>query len=163
MSTWIRTWFFDSRLVYIWKVIHSQKTKLPVTITSFWNSIFLSVSELEKSIFLDLVLLCFTPQLLPTLSIDLLDGQPLILCQLHCHLLVSEFSTQWNSIGQKKQRWKAVLEPGLLTFTLLVCRTKQDAWYKQIRLMKGSDFLIIRSSQHFIGNTFTRTALRELH
>ena len=33
------------------------------------HSIFLPVSELEKSIFLDLVLLRFTPQLLPTLSI----------------------------------------------------------------------------------------------
>ena len=29
--------------------------------------------------------------------------------------------------------------------------------------MKGSDFLIILSSQHFIGNTFTHTALRELN
>ena len=42
-------------------------------------------------------------------------------------------------------------------------RTKQGTWYKQIQLMKGSDFLIILSSQHFIGNTFTRTALRQLH
>ena len=75
------------------------------------HSIFLPVSEPEKSIFLDLVLLHFTPQLLPTLSIDLLDGQLLILRQLHCHVPVSEFSTQWNSIRRKKQRWKALHEP----------------------------------------------------
>jgi len=75
------------------------------------HSIFLSVLQLEKSIFLDLVLLCFTPQLLPTLSIDLLDGQLLILRQLHCHMPVSEFSTQWNSIRRKKQHWNALHEP----------------------------------------------------
>ena len=52
----------------------------------------------------------------------------------------------------------------ILTFTLLIFRTKQGAWYKQIQLVKGSDFLIvILSSQHFIGNTFTHTALWELH
>ena len=51
----------------------------------------------------------------------------------------------------------------ILTFTLLIFRTKQGIWYKQIQLMKGSDFLIILSSQHFIGNTFTHTALWELH
>ena len=63
--------------------------------------VFLSVSELEKSIFLDLVLLYFTPQLLPTLSIDLLDGQLLILCQLHCHVPVSEFLLSGKQSGKK--------------------------------------------------------------
>ena len=101
--------------------------------------------RLEKSFFLDLVLLRFTPQLLPTLFIDLLDSQLLILRLLHCHVPVSEFSTQWSSL------------------TLLIFRTKQGTWYKQIQLVKGSDFLIILSSQHFIGNTFTHTALWELH
>ena len=94
------------------------------------HSIFLSVLELEKSIFLDLVLLFFTPQLLPTLSIDLLDGQLLILCQLHCHVPVSEFLLSGKPIRQKKQRWKAVLEPraqSLLAFTLLVFKSKQGA------------------------------------
>ena len=75
------------------------------------HSIFLSVSQLEKSIFLDLFLLRFTPQLLPTLSIDLHDGQLLILRQLHCHVPVSEFFTQWNSIRRKKQHWKVLHEP----------------------------------------------------
>ena len=41
---------------------------------------------------------------------DLLDGQLLILRQLHCHLPVSEFSLQWNSIRRKK-RWKALHKP----------------------------------------------------
>ena len=93
-SARIRTQYFDSRFIYIWKVIHSQKTTLAVACNHklFKHSIFLSVSELENSIFLDLVLLCFTPQLLPTLSIDLLDSQLLILRQLHCHVPVSEFS-----------------------------------------------------------------------
>ena len=40
MSTRIRTQYFDSCLIYIWKNIHSQKTKLPVTITSFWNIVY---------------------------------------------------------------------------------------------------------------------------
>ena len=48
----------------------------------FWNivyCIFVCFGTGEEH-FLDLVLLHFTPQLLPTLSIDLLDGQLLILC-----------------------------------------------------------------------------------
>ena len=130
------------------------------------HSIFLSVSQLEKSIFLDLFLLRFTPQLLPTLSIDLHDGQLLILRQLHCHVPVSEFFTQWNSIRQKSNIGRHCMNhtlKSLLAFTLLVFKTKQGAWYKQIQLMKGSNFLIILSLQHFIGNTFTCAALREVH
>ena len=80
------------------------------------HGIFLSVSQLEKSILRDLVLLHFTPQLLPTLSMDLLHGQLLILHQLHCHLPVSEFSKQWNSIRRKMQRWKALHEPHTLIY-----------------------------------------------
>ena len=34
MSAQIGTQYFDSHFVYIWKVIHIQKTKLPVAITS---------------------------------------------------------------------------------------------------------------------------------
>ena len=129
------------------------------------HSIFLSVSQLEKSIFLDLVLLRFTPHLLPTL-IDLLDGQLLIVRQLHCHVPVSEFSTQWIQSGKKSNVGRLCMNhtlKSILTFTLLIFRAKQGVWYKQIQLMKGSDFLIIISSQHFIGNTFTHTALWELH
>ena len=90
MSTRITTQHFDSRFVYIWKVVHIQKTKLPmVTPTRLLSR--------------------FTRQLLPTLSVFLLDGQLLILRQLCCHVHISEFSTQWNSIRQKDVHWKAVL------------------------------------------------------
>ena len=58
VSARIGTQYFDSRFVYIWKVDHIQKSKLPIAITSI---IYLSVPELENSVFLDLVLLRFTP------------------------------------------------------------------------------------------------------
>ena len=58
VSARIRTQYFDSRFVYIWKVDHIQKSKLPIAITSI---IYLSVPELENSVFLDLVLVRFTP------------------------------------------------------------------------------------------------------
>ena len=133
------------------------------------HSIFLSVSQLEKSIFLDLVLLRFTPQLLPALSIDLLDFQLLILRQLHYRTVTYQFLNFLPSgiqSGKKSNVGRHCMNhtlKSILTFTLLIFRTKQGTWYKQIQLMKGSDFLIILSSQHFIGNTFRYTALWELH
>ena len=73
----------------------------------------MSVSELEKSIFLDLVLLHFTPQLLPTLSVDLRDGQLLILCQLHCHVPVSEFLLSGKQSGEKSNVGRQCLNHAL--------------------------------------------------
>ena len=49
----IRTQYFDSHFVYIWKVVQIQKAKLPVAIT---NIIWLPILELENSVSLDLVL-----------------------------------------------------------------------------------------------------------
>ena len=164
----IRTQYFDSHFVYIWNVVHSQKTTLPVTIISFWNIVYFCLFRNWRRAFswawfsYVLLLSCF---LLFLLFIDFLDGQLLILRQLHCHVPVPEFSTQWNSIRQKNVGRLCVNHTltSILTFTLLFFRAKQGVWYKQIQLMKGSDFLIIVSSQHFIGNTFTHTALWELH
>ena len=83
------------------------------------------------------------------------------------------FSSQWNSIGQRNQCWKAALELGAwisLHFRSSRFQTKQGAWHKRIKLMKVSDFpstrttnsvrLILGSQK---GNNFTRTALRESH
>ena len=108
----IRTQYFDSRFVYIWKVVDIQKTKLPVAIT---NIIYLSIGQNWRTAFswtwfyyvlLDL--------LLPTLFIVLLDGPLLTLCQLCCHVhyMNLNFSTQWNPIRQRNRRWKAALELG---------------------------------------------------
>ena len=55
-SARVRTQYFDSSTVYTWKVVHIQKTEPPVAI----NIIYLSVPELENSVFMDLVLLRFT-------------------------------------------------------------------------------------------------------
>ena len=84
--------------------------------------LYLSVPELENRVFLDLVLLSFTPVATNSFSCP---------------------STQWNSIGEEtdvgRQRLNRALE-SLFTFTLLVFRTKQGAWHKRIQLRKGFHF-----------------------
>ena len=100
MSDRIRAQYFDSRFVYIWKVVYIQKTsKLPVAITN-WRTAF-------SWTWFSFVLL----QLLPTRFIVLLDGQLLILRQLRCNVHVTEFfyPVEFN---RSKWRWKAALESG---------------------------------------------------
>ena len=79
MSDRIRTQYFDSCFVYIWKVVHIQKTRLPVAITN-WRTAF-------SWTWFSYVLL----QLLSTLFIVFLYGQLLIIRQLRCHVHVTEF------------------------------------------------------------------------
>ena len=80
MSDRIRAQYFDSRFVYIGKVVYIQKTsKLPVAITN-WRTAF-------SWTWFSFVLL----QLLPIPFIVLLDGQLLILRQLLCNVHVTEF------------------------------------------------------------------------
>ena len=62
---------------------YNHKTKVPEAIT---NIICLSFSELENSVFLDLVLLRFTPATSYSFS-----GPSCQASQLHCHVHVSEF------------------------------------------------------------------------
>ena len=100
MSDRIRAQYFDSRFVYIGKVVYIQKTsKLPVAITN-WRTVF-------SWTWFSFVLL----QLLPTPFIVLLDGQLLILRQLRCNVHVTEFfyPVEFN---RAKWRWKAALESG---------------------------------------------------
>ena len=100
MSDQIRAQYFDSRFLYIWKVVYIQKTsKLPVAITN-WRTAF-------SWTWFSFVLL----QLLPTPFIVLLDGQLLILRQLRCNVHVTEFfyPVEFN---RAKWRWKAALESG---------------------------------------------------
>ena len=52
------------------------------------------------------------------------------------------FSTQWNSIRRRNQRWKVALEQGAwisLHFHSSLL-SKKGAWHKQIQEKKGSDF-----------------------
>ena len=105
--------------------------------------LYLSVPELENSVFLDLVLLSCTP-----------------VATLHSYTvkyMFLTFSTQWNSIGWRNWRWKVVLE-SLFTFTLLVFRTKQGAWHKRIQLGKGFHFIstrTINSVQLILGSQYS--------
>ena len=83
VSAGIRIQYFDSLFVYIWKVVHIQKTKLPVAITNiiiyyiilyyicpFWN---------WRTVFSWTWFSYILLKLLATLSIVLLDNQVLIL------------------------------------------------------------------------------------
>ena len=103
---------------------------LPVAITNK-NIIYLSVPELENSVFLDLVLLSCTPVATNSFS---------------CPSLQSSYTATLSSTcfwfflpSGRNRRWKAALE-SLFTFTFLVFRTKQGAWHKRIQLRKGFHF-----------------------
>ena len=85
MSARIRTQYFDSRFFYIWKDVH-----IPRLISPSQSTLYICPLNQRKAwswTRLSHVLL----QLLPALSILLLDGQLLILRQLHWHVHVSEF------------------------------------------------------------------------
>ena len=47
----IRSQYLDSHFVYILNVIHSQKTTLPVTITSFWNTVYFCLFPTGEELF----------------------------------------------------------------------------------------------------------------
>ena len=104
-----------------------RDSELSVAITIV---IYLSVPELESSVFLDSVLLRFT-----AVALVLLDCQLLILRQLRCHVHVSEFFYPVEFNRAKKPDietnvGRPALKPALeslFTFTLLVFRTKQGA------------------------------------
>ena len=167
MSARIRTQYFDSRFVYIWKVVYIQKTKLRVAITNIlrnWRS---------NSVFLDLILLRFTPVAsytfyCPSWRSTANSLSATLSCTCFWIFLPSGIqSGKETDVGRQRLNW--VLE-SLFTFGLLVFRTKQGAWHKRIKLMKVSDFpstrttnsvrLILGSQK---GNNFTRTALQESH
>ena len=50
------------------------------------------------------------------------------------------FSTQWNSIGQRNQCWKAALESLSSSSLFSFSELNKALWHKRIHLMKGSDF-----------------------
>ena len=127
MSDRIRAQYFDSRFVYIWKVVYIQKTsKLPVAITN-WRTAF-------SWTWFSFVLL----QLLPTRFIVLFIVRFIVRSTANSSsatlmYMLLNFSTQWNSIGRSdagRQRLNRVLD-FLFTFTLLIFRAKQGAWLKR--------------------------------
>ena len=124
MSDRIRAQYFDSRFVYIWKVVYIQKTsKLPVAITN-WRTAFSGLGSLRFT----------TVASLATPFIVLLDGQLLILRQLRCNVHVTVFFCPVE-FNWAKGRWKTALESGawlsLHFLILLVFRTEQGAWLKR--------------------------------
>ena len=129
VSARIRTQHFDSRFVYIWKVVHSQKTKLPVAITSFWKIVLFVRSGTGEQRFPGLWFSCVLLQLLPILSVDLLDSRLLILCQLRCHVHVFGIqSGERSDVG--RHRLNRALE-SLFTLTLFVFKPKQGVWLNE--------------------------------
>ena len=130
VSARIRTQYFDSSTVYTWKVVHIQKTELPVAI----DIIYLSLPGLEKSVFMDLVLLRFTAAAsysfcYPSWWSTANCSSGTLSCTRFWIFQPSGIqSGEETDVG--RQRLNQALE-SLLTFTLLVFRTKQGAWRKR--------------------------------
>ena len=135
---------------------YNHKTKVPEAIT---NIICLSFSELENSVFLDLVLLRFTPATSYSFS---------------CPSWRSSFTATpsctcfWIFLPSGIQSGE---ETDVGTFILLLFRNKQGAWHKGTQLMKGFDFpftttknsirlIFVLGIFYWQSNTFTRTAFK---
>ena len=102
-------------------------------------------------------------QLLPTLSIVLLDDQLLILRQLHCHVHVSGFFYPVEFNRAKKPTLEGSAWISLFNFTLLIFRTKQGPWHKRIHLMKGSDFPSTKQLETRSDLSMARNILLAIH
>ena len=122
----IRTQYFDSCFIYFWKVLLCRGL-LPFAITNK-NIGYLSVTELKNSVFPNLVLLSCTPVATNSFSCPSLRWS---------YTVKYMFLPSGIQLGEEtnvgRQRLNRALE-SLFTFTLLVFRTKQDAWHKQIQL-----------------------------
>ena len=143
---------------------HSQ-IELPVAIT---NILYLSVPELENSVFLDLVLLCDTavasyPFYCPSWRSTPTSSSAMLSRTCFWIFLPSGIqSGKETDIGRQHLN--------LSTFTLLIFRTKQGPWH----LMKGSDFPPQDGNKlgptypclaifYWQSITFTRTVSQESH
>ena len=100
--------------------------------------------ERSNGIFLDLILLRFTPAAsscsfyCPSWQSTANSSSATLSCT--CFWISLPSGIQWGEetdVGRQRLKW--VLE-SLFTFALLVFRTKQGNWHKRIQLMKGSDF-----------------------
>ena len=143
----MRTQCFDSRFVYFWKVIHTAVQQMtPRSNHQQKHSTFVRSGNGEQRFpglgSLKLYSSCYQLFVLSFFTV-----------KLHSYTvkyMFLNFSTQWNPIGWRNWRWKAALEPGswisLITFTLLVFRTKQGAWHKRIQLMKSFHFPSTRTT-----------------
>ena len=123
-----------------------RDSELPVAIT---NVIYLSVPELESSVFLDSVLLRFTAVALCSSWRSIATSSSATLSCTCFRIFLPSGIQSGEETSWRHRRWKAALEPkleSLFTFTLLLFRTKQGAWHKLIHLMKGSDFPSTRTT-----------------
>ena len=99
--------------------------------------------ERSNGIFLDLILLRFTPAAscsfyCPSWQSTANPSSATLSCT--CFWISLPSGIQWGEetdVGRQRLKW--ALE-SLFTFALLVFRTKQGNWHKRIQLMKGSDF-----------------------
>ena len=135
---------------------YNHKTKVPEAIT---NIICLSFSELENSVFLDLVLLRFTPA--TSYSFSCPSWRSSFTATLSCTCF-------WIFLPSGIQSGE---ETVVGTFILLLFRNKQGAWHKGTQLMKGFDFpftttknsirlIFVLGIFYWQSNTFTRTAFK---
>ena len=134
---------------------YNHKTKVPEAIT---NIICLSFSELENSVFLDLVLLRFTP--VTSYSFSCPPWRSSFTATLVCTCF-------WICLPSGIQSGE---ETDVGTFILLLFRNKQGAWHKGTQLMKGFDFrftttknpcdILLAMIQHFHKYSFQ---MRESH
>ena len=112
---------------------------LPVAITNK-NITYLSVPELENSVFLDLVLLSCTPVATNSFSCrSLQSSYTITMSSIRCWLKLPSEIQSGKETDVGRQHLNKELE-SLFTFTLLDFRTKQGAWHKRIQLMKGFHF-----------------------
>ena len=119
--------------------------RLPVAITNK-NTIHWSVPEMENSVFPDLVLLSCTPAATNSLSCPSLRSSYTATLSSTCFWLFLPSGIQsGEETDVGRQRLNKELE-SLFTFTLLVFRTKQGAWHKQIQLMKSFHFPSTRTT-----------------
>ena len=143
------------------------------------NIIYLSVPELENSVFLDLVLLRFTPVAsysfhCPSWRSSANSSSATLSCQsCTCSWIFLPSGIQsGEETDVGRQLLNRALE-SLFSFILLVFRTKQGAWHRRIQRMKGSHFpstrttksaRLILGSQYAIGNpTLSHVQLCDNH
>ena len=118
---------------------YNHKTKVSEAIT---NIICLSFSELENSVFLDLVLLHFTTA--TSYSFSCPSWRSSFTATLSCTCF-------WICLPSGIQSGE---ETDVGTFILLLFRNKQGAWHKGTQLMKGFDFPFTTTKNWQWSNTF---------
>ena len=128
---------------------YNHKTKVPEAIT---NIICLSFSELENSVFLDFVLLRFTPSTSYSFSCPSCQAS-----QLHCHVHVSEFVFPVEFNRAKKP----TLALSSFSFSEInkALDTKEHNWWR-VLIFLSQQLKILAIFYWQWSNTFTSTVFK---